>query len=183
MLKMLKKIIITLIILNGVINADSIPANHYIVYNGTYITNISKYPEYQFLECVYAPGDIYIGCSKIVDNQLLQRGHKLNSFWITSIKKSTFEELGGIDDLGSELSQQIVKYLVDKDRRKHPFGPLYFYDDTNLGKTQDYIDNKYSITAQKYYYEINKMSDSNITLQLKQRVVFFDDDTNRTINF
>ncbi len=180
---MLKKIIITLTILNGIINADMTPKNHYIIDNGTYITNISKYPEYQFLQCIYTPGDIYIGCSKIVDNQLLKRGYKLNSFWVTAIKKSTFEELGGIDDHNSELSQQIVRHLVRQVRKKHPSAPLYFYDDTNLGQTKDYVDNKYSITSQKYYYEINKVSDSNITLQLKKRVVFFDDDTNKTIDF
>jgi len=180
---MLKKTIITLITLNGIINADMAPRNHHIIDNGTYITNISKYPKYQFLECIYAPGDIYVGCSKIKDNQLLDRGYKLDSFWIVAIKKITFEEFGGIDDYSSELSQEIVRNLVRKERKKHPMGLLSFYDNTNLGKTHDYMDNKYSITAEKYYYEINKMSDSNITLQLKKRVVFFDDDTNKTIDF
>ncbi len=172
---MLKKVLIILGIFIGSLNADLIPEGRHVNYISTYITNINQYPEYDFLGCVSFSimlGSSGEGCYKLSNNQQIDVAHKTNLFQLVAVKKEILKSFGDINatnynemlDSDNESSSKIVQIINTKG-----FPNII----SKLGEIA--IEDKYTVSAEKHYFEIDKIEDSNITLKLKKRVVTFND--------
>jgi len=137
------------------------------------ITNIDAYPNIVLLGCIEAK----VGNSityKIEENIPLNVGYRFNDFRLLAINKELLEISGGIEDKVSDINQESTnKILSDKfialsKSKSSPAMP---------GSFNVYVEKKYPMKTDDYYYEITETTNNNLTLKLKKRVITFTDDT------
>ena len=164
------------------LNADDIldPDKYNSVERKVIVTNIDDYPNIQLLGCIEAMmrDNITYG---VEQNVSLSLGYKHNKFRFLGIKKSLLNEFGGIDtkakDIYAEssspdLSEKLVQLSISK---KSP---------TMITNKTVYVDKKYPMKTDNYYYEIIESSDANLTLKLKKRIIGFSNGSaDKVINY
>lgn len=175
-------ILILLTICTITLNADDIPDpdKYSPVERKVMVTNISDYPSIQLLGCIEAMvGDnvTYI----VEQNVSLRLGYKHNRFRFLGIKKDLLNEFGGIETKATDniyessneaLSEKLVQLSISK---KSP---------QMITNNTIYVDIKYPMKTDDYYYEIKESSDENLTLKLKKRIIGFKDSSaDKVINY
>ena len=127
------------------------------------ITNIDTYPNIVLLGCKEAtvgPAFTY----RIEENIPL-RSH----IGLVAINKELLEISGGIENADKELIDKTLsdKLIALSNSKKSP---------VMLTSLIVYVENKYPMKTDDYYYEITETTDNNLTLKLKKRVITFTDD-------
>lgn len=166
----MKKLLILLTLIANIIQADDIPDpdKYKAITNNVSIININAYPSYTIVLCKLAtPGSPIENhnCSLIQDNQTLEGGYH-GSNQLFAFSKELFEDAGEIDNIDFQgLSQ--AKELA--------FIP-FLWKAYNLKERPE--------SGNSYYYEITSITDDNMTIELKKRVVTFNDGSaDKTITY
>ncbi len=178
----MKKLLFILITITGLLYADSAPEGDYHgYYRKVFITNPNAYPDTVLLGCIFDLSNSSMNYNaysvyKIVSGEPLEQGYTFNIFRLLAIDKSLLTEFGDINATDylnteeSELGKKLFDLSDSKDAPKIFEGHLYIEDD-------------YPITEDSYYYEISSVNDDNLTLRLTRRVITFDDNTTKTIDY
>lgn len=170
-IKMKTTILTLLTICTIALNADDIPDpdKYNTVERKVMVTNIDDYPNMQLLGCIEKMGSDNITYA-VEQNVSLSLGYKHNRFRFLSIKKSLLNEFGGIDtkakdiyDVSSNqgLSEKLVQLSISKKSLRM------------ISNNTVYVEKKYPMKTDNYYYEIIESSDANLTLKLKKRIIGF----------
>lgn len=158
-------ILVSLIVVSFFLRSDTIPQNSHSVERTVVITNCDDFQDIQmigYISGVMVPAKSFY---TIEENQQLTKGYKFNTLHICGIKKTTLESIGGIENLTEE----------------------YIYANTTrlpsiLSSGVYYIKNSSSLSKDELFYEIVKNSEDNFNIELRKRVLTFDDDQ-KTINY
>jgi len=181
-IKMKTTILTLLTICTIALNADAIPDpdKYNTVERKVMVTNIDDYPNMQLLGCIEAMVGDNVTYS-VEQNISLRLGYKHNRFRFLGIKKDLLNEFGGIntkatdniyESSNEELSEKLVQLSISK---KSP---------QMITNRIIYVDKKYPMKTDDYYYEIIEGTDANLTLKLKKRIIGFSDgSTDKIINY
>ncbi len=158
-------IILLLVSISFVFRADIIPENSHSVERTVVITNCNDFPDIQLIGCVSGVMPPNNPIYAIEENQQITSGYKFNSLYIFGIKRITLESIGGIDNITEE-------YMYANTTKVYKILTSGIY----------YINNSSSLSKDELYYEIVESLEGTFKVELKKRVLTFDDDT-KTINY
>lgn len=161
----MKKIILMVTIFVIGLYAVVIPdlEKYHAVERKVMITNIDAYPNTVLLGCREAM--IAPALSYRIEENIPLRSH----LRLVAINKELLEISGGIENADKELIDKTLsdKLIALSNSKKSP---------VMLTSLIVYVENKYPMKTDDYYYEITETTDNNLTLKLKKRVITFTDD-------
>lgn len=130
------------------------------------VDNISKYPKYQFVILYPLYFDGYPKIIFLDSSGVVPLSPKWTQIYILAIQK------GILDDLDEdEIASDLLEFIKDREYKPFPVGTY-----NNL-----FIENKYPINKEKFYYKIVSIKDSKAKLKLHRRVVEFLDGTKKIV--
>lgn len=154
----MKKILLLLLLLvlwPSTLFSDVIPENSHYVDRGVYITNISVFPDIVLIGCITGPVvenyEVYL----VKENVPLDKGYKFNHLALFALKKSMLEDAGGFEHINFE---EIAEKLP----------PAEIIDPGG-----QYVTNDNPLESEYYYYSIQGVSETTLTLKLDKRVLTY----------
>jgi len=145
--------------------SDVIPENSHYVDRYVYITNISAFSDIVMIGYITGPGFEKYGVYIVEEHEPLHKGYKFNHLALLALKKSVLEGAGGIENMNFE---EIAK----------KFPPAEIIDPG--GK---YVTNDNPLESERYYYSIQSVTETALTLKLDKRVLTYNSSSDRIITY
>jgi len=156
----MKKILLSLLLFvlwPSTLFSDVIPENSHYVDRYVYITNISAFSDIVLIGYITGPAfekyDVYI----VEERESLHKGYKFNRLALFALKKSVLERAGGIEHINfTELTEKFPPADIIQ-----PGG--------------EYVTNANPLESEYYYYSIQAVTETALTLKLDKRVLTYND--------
>jgi len=170
----MKKLLILVLLFTSIIQADLIldPDKYHTITKTVKITNVSEYSYGKvFIACIEAVmgGG---GCYKISNDTSLEVGYKFNSLYLLAMPDDLLESVGGLEatnarEANTENEPIDFKTLIKN--KNIPYMPM------TSGIV--YVDNSFEMSSDTYHFHLTSINENNITLELRKRIITFNDGT------
>ena len=162
---MLKKILFLLSVVFISLYGDIIPPNTHVVSRKVTITNLNDYPDVVLFSYDSHPMNYPDFTPQVIEGNI-SAGFKSLPVNIFALSKTVYENIGS--------ANQIV---MDKIIEEKKFATI-------PGSGSPRVYDKYPILSDTYYYKITSVTDDNVALKLKKRVITFNNGTpDKTIEY
>lgn len=145
--------------------SDIIPDNSHSVTRDVVITNCNDFNDIQFIGYITGPLVEETNFYEINENEKLTKGYKFNTLYIFGISKTALNNIGGVENLTED-------YVYSKVNPKQILSSnIYFINDESL------------LEKDEIFYEIVKYSNDILKVEIKKRILTFQDNKTKTINY
>ena len=154
----MKKIVLLLLLLvlwTSTLFSDDIPENSHYVARYVYITNISAFPDIVLISYITGPVVEMYEVYSVKENEPLDKGYKFNHLGLFALKKSLLDKAGGLKNMN-------FKEIAEK------LPPAEIIDPGG-----QYVTNDNPLKSEYYYYSIQSVTETALTLKLDKRVLTY----------
>jgi hypothetical protein len=154
----MKKILLSLLLLvlwPSTLFSDVIPEDSHYVDRYVYITNISAFSDIVLIGYITGPVvenyEVYL----VKENEPLDKGYKFNYLGLFALKKSVLDRAGNLENMNfKEIAEKLPPAKI-------------------IDPGGQYVTNDNPLESEYYYYSIQGVTETALTLKLDKRVLTY----------